>query len=53
MLLVKDDIYVKKIKKVMVALDKSSSADLALDLAIYLLRDYPSAELILAPSTPT
>jgi nucleotide-binding universal stress UspA family protein len=53
MLLVKDDIYVKKIKKVMVALDKSSSADLALDLAIYLLRDYPSAELILPPSTPT
>ncbi len=52
MLLVKDDIYVKKIKKVMVALDKSSSADLALDLAIYLLRDYPSAELILARVNP-
>ncbi|MGV2391014.1 MAG UNVERIFIED_CONTAM: universal stress protein [Microcystis novacekii LVE1205-3] len=36
----------------MVALDKSSSADLALDLAIYLLRDYPSAELIPAAVNP-
>ncbi|HAC65555.1 MAG TPA: universal stress protein [Cyanothece sp. UBA12306] len=52
MLLVKDDIYVKKIKKVMVALDKSAAADYALDLALYLLRDYQEAELILARVNP-
>ncbi|MEG3435984.1 universal stress protein [Pannus brasiliensis CCIBt3594] len=52
MLLVKDDIYVKKIKRVMVALDKSSTADYALDLALFLLRDYPDAELILARVNP-
>lgn len=52
MLLVKDDIYVKKIKRVMVALDKSSAADYALDLALFLLRDYPDAELILARVNP-
>lgn len=48
MLLVKDDIYVKRIKRVMVALDKSSAAEYALDLALQLLRDYPEGELILA-----
>lgn len=52
MLLVKDDIYVKKIKRVMVALDKSSVADYALELALYLLRDYGGAELILARVNP-
>lgn len=52
MLLVKDDIYVKKIKRVMVALDKSAAADYALDLALYLLRDYSDAELILARVNP-
>jgi nucleotide-binding universal stress UspA family protein len=51
MLLVKDDIYVKKIKRVMVALDKSSAADYALELALFLLRTYP-AELILARVNP-
>lgn len=48
MLLVKEDVYVKKIKRVMVALDKSDAAQYALDLALYFLRDYPEAELILA-----
>ncbi len=52
MLLVKDDIYVKKIKRVMVALDKSPAAQYALDLALYLLRDYGEAELILARVNP-
>jgi nucleotide-binding universal stress UspA family protein len=52
MLLVKDDIYVKKIKRVMVALDKSPAADYALDLALFLLRDYPEAELFLARVNP-
>jgi nucleotide-binding universal stress UspA family protein len=52
MLLVKDDIYVKRIKRIMVALDKSSAAEYALDLALYLLRDYPEAELVLARVNP-
>lgn len=52
MLLVKDDIYVKRIKRVMVALDKSAAAQYALDLALYLLRDYGEAELILARVNP-
>jgi nucleotide-binding universal stress UspA family protein len=52
MLLVKDDIFVKKIKRVMVALDKSPAADYALDLALFLLRDYPGAELFLLRVNP-
>ncbi|MGK7914788.1 MAG: universal stress protein [Prochloraceae cyanobacterium] len=52
MLLVKDDVYVKKIKRVMVALDKSNAAEYCLDLALYLLRDYPNCELILARVNP-
>ena len=52
MLLVKDDIYVKKIKRVMVALDKSAAAEYALDLALLLLRDYPDGELWLARVNP-
>ena len=52
MLLVKDDIYVKKIKRAMVAMDKSSAAQYALDLAIYLLRGYQGAELFLARVNP-
>jgi nucleotide-binding universal stress UspA family protein len=52
MLLVKEDIYVKKIKRVMVALDKSSAADYALELALFLLKDYPEGELILARVNP-
>lgn len=52
MLLVKDDIYVKKIKRVMVALDKSAAADYALEFALNLLRDYPDAQLYLARVNP-
>lgn len=52
MLLVKDDIYVKKIKRVMVALNKSAAAEYALDLALLLLRDYPDGELWLARVNP-
>lgn len=52
MLLVKDDIYVSKIKRVMLALDKSEAANYALDLALYLLRDYRDAELYLARVNP-
>ncbi len=52
MLLVKDDVYVKKIKRVMVALDKSPASQYALELALYLLRDYQGAELILGRVNP-
>lgn len=52
MLLVKDDIYIKKIKRVMVALDKSAAADSALDMALFLLKDYPEAELWLTRVNP-
>ena len=52
MLLVRDDVYVKKIKRVMVALDKSPASQYALDLALYLLRDYKEAELILGRVNP-
>ncbi|MDZ7962757.1 MAG: universal stress protein [Aulosira sp. DedQUE10] len=47
MLLVKDDIYVKRINRVMVAIDNSDSAKHCLNLALFLLRDIPSGQLIL------
>lgn len=48
MLLVKDDLYsIRLIKRVMVAMDKSDSAQEGLKLAINLLRDISGAELIL------
>ncbi|NJL00531.1 MAG: universal stress protein [Spirulinaceae cyanobacterium RM2_2_10] len=52
MLLVRDDIYVKKIKRVMVALDKSAKAQLSLDLALFLLRSSQSVELFLTRINP-
>jgi nucleotide-binding universal stress UspA family protein len=52
MLLVKDDIYVKKINKVMVALDNSNAAKECLKLAIALVRDIKSGTLILAHVSP-
>lgn len=52
MLLVKDDIYVKRIKTILVALDKSKSAENCLDLAIALLRDVPGGQLILVHANP-
>ncbi|MBE9197635.1 MULTISPECIES: universal stress protein [unclassified Nodularia (in: cyanobacteria)] len=51
MLLVKDDIYVKKIKRVMVAMDNSDSAKKCLSLALFLLRDIPGSQLILTNVT--
>ncbi|MGA9377529.1 MAG: universal stress protein [Phormidium sp.] len=48
MLLVKDDIYVKKLNKVMVALDASQAAKECLKLAFFLLRDLKGSQLIFA-----
>ena len=48
MLLVKDDIYVKNIKRVMVAMDNSESAKNSLNLALLLLRGVVGGQLILA-----
>lgn len=48
MLLVKDDIYVKKINRVMVAIDGSESAKQCLNLALFLLRDIKGSQLVLA-----
>lgn len=51
MLLVKDDLYaIKPIKRVLVALDKSDSAQEGLKLAISLLQDIKDSELILVHS---
>ncbi|MDJ0717161.1 MAG: universal stress protein [Prochloraceae cyanobacterium] len=47
MLMVKDDVYVKKIKRVMVGLNESRGAQYALELTLDLLQDYPGCELIL------
>ncbi len=52
MLLVKDDIYVKKIRKILVALDKSDMAKQCLDLAIAFARDVSGSELIFVHTTP-
>lgn len=52
MLLVKDDVYVKRIKKVMVALDKSPSSQHALDVALFLLRGVKGVQLVLARINP-
>jgi len=52
MLLVKDDIYVKKINRVMVALDGSESAKQSLKLALSLVRDIKNGQLILAHVNP-
>ncbi len=48
MLLVKDDIYIKKIKRVMVAIDSSEAAKQCLKLALFLIRDIKGGQLILA-----
>jgi nucleotide-binding universal stress UspA family protein len=52
MLLVKDDIYVKRIRRAMVAMDKSESAREALDLALSFLRDVSGAQLYLVHVNP-
>ncbi|ALB42873.1 MULTISPECIES: universal stress protein [Nostocales] len=48
MLLVKDDIYVKNIKRVMVAMDNSDAAKNCLNLALFLLRGVTGGQLVLA-----
>jgi nucleotide-binding universal stress UspA family protein len=48
MLLVKDDIYIKKINRIMVAIDGSETAKYCLKLALFLLKDLKGAELLLA-----
>lgn len=48
MLLVKDDIYVKKIRRVMVALDSSEGGKSSLQLAISLVNQIPGGQLILS-----
>jgi len=48
MLLVKDDIYVKTIKRIMVAMDNSEASKRCLKLALFLLQDIKEGELILA-----
>ena len=48
MLLVKDDIYVKKIKRVMVALDPLNGGENSLKLAISLVSQIPGGQLILS-----
>ena len=51
MLLVKDDIYVKKIKRVMVALDKSESAKQSLELALSFANEVSGGQIILVHVT--
>jgi nucleotide-binding universal stress UspA family protein len=48
MLLVKDDIYVKKLNRIMVAMDGSDAAKQCLQLALFLLQDIKGGQLILA-----
>lgn len=52
MLLVKDDIYVKKISRIMVAIDKSEASRQSLKLAIALIRDLKNGQLILVHTNP-
>ncbi len=47
MLFVRDDVYVKQIHRVMVAIDGSESAKKSLDLALFLLRDVKGGQLVL------
>lgn len=47
MLLVKDDIYVRAINRVTVAIDKSEASKQCLKLALFLLRDIKGGQLIL------
>jgi nucleotide-binding universal stress UspA family protein len=52
MLLVKDDIYVKRINRIMVAVDKSDSAKATVQLALSFLRDIKGGQLILVHANP-
>lgn len=48
MLLVKDDIYVKKVNRIMVGLDGSEASKNCLQLALFLVRDIPGGQLFLS-----
>ncbi|MCU0515349.1 MAG: universal stress protein [Oscillatoria sp. Prado101] len=52
MLLVKDDLYLKKINRIMVALDASESSQQSLKLALFLMRDIKGGQLVLAHVNP-
>jgi nucleotide-binding universal stress UspA family protein len=52
MLLVRDDIYVRKINRVLVALDKSEAAKAALNLTLQMLRDVPGSVVTLLHVDP-
>jgi nucleotide-binding universal stress UspA family protein len=52
MLLVKDDIYVTRLKRIMVAVDQSPDAQYCLELALFLLKDIPSGQLLLVQVDP-
>ncbi|MBE9100593.1 universal stress protein [Vacuolonema iberomarrocanum] len=52
MLLVKDDLYVKKINRVMVAVDQSETAKDTLALAFKLVRDIKGGQLVLVHTNP-
>lgn len=52
MLLVKDDIYLKKTNRIMVAMDKSESAQETLKLALSMLRDIKGGQLLLVHTNP-
>ncbi len=52
MLLVKDDIYVKKIRKVLVTLDRSESSQQVLQTSLAMLKDVKGGQLILVHVSP-
>jgi nucleotide-binding universal stress UspA family protein len=52
MLLVKDDVFVRPIQRVTVAMDKSDASQQCLDLALFLLRDIPESRLNLVRVDP-
>ncbi|NES19889.1 MAG: universal stress protein [Symploca sp. SIO3E6] len=52
MLLVKDDTFIKQVRRVMVAVDKSQPAQQSLDLALSIVRDIPGGKLHLVHINP-
>ncbi len=52
MLMVQDDLYVRPIQRVTVAMDKSDPAQKSLELAMFLLRDLPGSKLNLVHIDP-
>jgi nucleotide-binding universal stress UspA family protein len=52
MLLVKDDVYVKRINRIMVAMDNSDASKKSLELALFLLRDIKGGQLVLLHVNP-